>query len=80
MTAAETLWGIKGMADLLAWAERLGVETENRDAWCIVDDCLRRDPVDCASGPSEEYVRMASRLAVRNADPSYRGYTPYGTI
>ena len=46
----------------------------------FLSDCLLRDPVDCQPGPDEEYIRMASRLAVRNADPSYRGYTPWGDI
>jgi hypothetical protein len=77
--AASQLTRINSMADLLAWADRLGVETENRDAWCIVDECMDRDPLDC-TGLRAEYVRMGARMAVRNADPSYRGYTPFGDI
>lgn len=80
MTARKTLWAIKSWDDLIAWADRLRVNTGSRNAWCILGDCLRRDPVDCQPGPDEEYIRMASRLAVRNADPSYRGYTPWGDI
>jgi hypothetical protein len=80
MSDKRTLWQIKRWEDLAAWAGQLGVVTGGREAWCIVDECLERDPIDCESGPSEEAVGMAARMAVRNADPQYRGYTPFGDI
>jgi len=77
---SRTLWNIKRWDDLEAWARQLGVVTGGREAWCIVDECLEKDPIDCKFGPSEEVVGMAARMAVRNADPQYRGYTPFGDI
>lgn len=80
MTASENLWNITSLDCLIEWANQLGVEAEDRHAWAILDECMDRDPIDCNSGPTEEYLRMAARMAVRNADPSYRGYTPFGEI
>ncbi len=80
ITSQERLWSLKSREELLAWAQEVGIQTGNQYTWAILEHILEADPPKCEPGPDEEWVRIAARLAVRNCDPEYRGYTPWGNI
>jgi len=77
-----TIYDVKNSDDLQRLADERGIDINwTRPPWSIVSTLTEdHEAQDCAPGPDEEVLRMASRIAVRNVDPQYRGYTPFGDI
>ena len=75
-----TIFGVRDSDDLRRLATAAGVVLDwSQPTWVLVG-LVNDHGLVVAAGPDEEYLRMASRLAVRNVDPDYRGYTPWGAI
>ena len=74
------VYDVKSWEDLCNLRTEAGLETDSSaHTWSLVDD-VKDHGLSVSPGPDEEYQRMACRLAVRNADPEYHGYTPFGAI
>jgi hypothetical protein len=76
-----TIFDVKGWSDLVALRQEAGLDTgSGRPTWALVEEVRDHGLRPCRPGPEEEISRMACRVATRNADPGYRGYTPFGEI
>lgn len=77
-----TIFEVRTADDLTALANQRGIDLDwSRPAWALVDLVIRdHEYRTVRSGPPEEVLRIAARRAVREVDPDYRGYTPFGNI
>lgn len=73
---AKTIDDLKSIAD-----EREILINWDSPTWSIVSALTEDHEYDWVKpGNQAEFLRMACRVAVKNCDPNYRGYTPFGDI
>lgn len=73
---AKTMDDLKSIAD-----EREILINWDSHTWAIVSTLTKDHECEWVKpGKEAEFLLMACRIAVKNCDPNYKGYTPFGDI